>query len=428
MPSEQPVTDTQGPVRGRKPVLAAVIIASCLALLGFSLFSILNRKPRPRYGPEVPCSDSVCWGGLALGRNDVLATVLARWGLPQDFYSRTEAALARTDFNFRNMKEGDSVSFEYHGLALVGLEYHKNLVTSYKVSIDSLGRMSARKLERPVDTVRSVVRGTITGSLWNTLVSMGEKPALVVNFAEVLSYEVDFLTEVHDGDSFEILVDKYYVGSAFYRDGLIRVAHYKGKAGDFYGFHYRLPDGHWDYFNEKGQSLRKTVLRSPLQYAKVTSYFGNRFHPIRRVYRQHAGVDYGAPTGTPVSAIADGTVTMAQWHGGYGNLVEVRHAGGLSSRYGHLSRYGPGVKSGRAVRQGQIVGYVGSTGMSTGPHLHFEIRKSGSPVNPLKVIPPRAEPVPVKYMEDFNRVRNEYLAAMRPAADSLPQAPTGTGP
>lgn len=428
MPEKSTIPNSRGQKSKPRSVVFILLLILCVVVLAIAFFRIRNRRLRPVCGPELPNPDSVCWAGLALGKNDVLATALSRWGLSREFYNKVEAALARTDFNFRNMKEGDSVSFEYRGLHLASLTYHKNLVTEYRVTIDSLGQLTAEKVERPVDTVRTVVRGIISGSLWNTLIGMGEKPALVVNFAEILSYEVDFLTEVHDGDSFEILVDKYYVDSIFYRDGLIRAAHYNGKAGNYYGFYFRLPNGHWDYYNEKGQSLRKTVLRSPLQYAKVTSYFGNRFHPIYRVYRQHAGVDYAAPTGTPVSAIADGTVTMAQWHGGYGHLVEIKHAGGLSSRYGHLSRYGSGVKSGRRVRQGQTIGYVGTTGVSTGPHLHFEIRQNGKPVNPLKVIPPRAEPVPSKYMDDFNRIKDEYLAALRQAAGPLVAVATDSSP
>jgi murein DD-endopeptidase MepM/ murein hydrolase activator NlpD len=351
----------------------------------------------------------------SLGKGDMLAGVLARWCLPQTSINQVYAALTKTDFNFRNMRPGDGVVFEYRGLNLVAVSYRKDMVTSYTVKFDSAGATASKEV-KPVDTARVVVRGAIKGSLWNSMIDLGETPALVVNFAEVLSYEVDFLTEVHEGDTFELLLDKYYVDSAFYKDGRVYAVHYKGQAGNYYGFYYRSPSGHHDFYNEKGQSLRKTVLRSPLTFANVTSRFGRRFHPISRVYRQHQGVDYGAPTGTPVSAIADGTVTMARWNGGYGNFVQLRHSRGLVSCYGHLSRYGAGVKAGRSVRQGQTVGYVGTTGLSTGPHLHFEVRRGGKPVNPLKVIPPRAEPVARKNMPEFRVLKASYLADLaRPA-------------
>jgi murein DD-endopeptidase MepM/ murein hydrolase activator NlpD len=397
--------EKRGPKRLPLLVLALVLVLAA----GLALVLLLGRR-RPACGPALPHPDSTFYGGEALGTKDVLASVLGRWCFSTVRTDSVYMALAKTDFNFRNMRAGDSVTFRYLGLKLAGLSYHKNIVTSYDVDIDSLGRMSAHRHDKPVDTARSVIRGAIKNSLWNTLIEAGERPALVVDYAEILSYEVDFLTEVQEGDSYEILLDKYYVDSTFYREGKVWAVRFKGAAGTFAGFWYQLPSGHWDYYNEKGQSLRKTVLRSPLTFANVTSGFGNRMHPVVHRVRHHNGVDYGAPTGTPVAAIADGTVVRASWFDGYGNFVEIRHAGGLNSRYGHLSRYGAGIKSGRSVRQGQTVGYVGTTGMSTGPHLHFEVRKNGTPVNPLKVIPPRAEPVPSKYLDDFKRVRDGYLS------------------
>ncbi|MBN2466473.1 M23 family metallopeptidase [candidate division WOR-3 bacterium] len=364
---------------------------------------------RPVCGPDLPCPDSAYTAEDSLGKGEVLAGVLARWCFSQDRINDVHAALAKTDFDFRRMVPGDKVKFTYRGLALTEIAYSRDPATLYHVRFDSAG-MAAVKETKPVDTARVVVRGAIKGSLWNSMIDMGETPALVVNYAEILSYEVDFLTEVSEGDSFELLLDKCYVDSAFYRDGRIHAVHFKGRAGNYYGFYYRSPSGHHDYYNDKGQSLRKTVLRSPLQFAKVTSHFGNRFHPILRRWRQHTGVDYGAPTGTPVSAIADGKVVMARWNGGYGNFVQVRHSRGLVSCYGHLSRYGAGIRAGRSVRQGQTVGYVGSTGLSTGPHLHFEVRQGGKPVNPLKVIPPRAEPVAKRNLPEFNVLKASYLA------------------
>ena len=405
-----------GPVKrsGLVGRVAAVLLGLAVIAVGVLVVRRLATK-HPVCGPPVPSADSTYVAEDSLGKDEVLTNVLARWCLPQTRVSDVHAALAKTDFNFRNMRPGDVVALAYQGLDLVGITYRRDPVTSYNVRFDSAGTTAAKET-RPVDTVRAVVRGTIKGSLWNSMIELGETPALVVNFAEVLSYEVDFLTEVIEGDSFEMLLDKCYVDSTFYKDGRVYAVHYKGQAGNYYGFYYRSPSGHWDFYNEKGQSLRKTVLRSPLQFAKVTSYFGRRFHPILRTWRQHTGIDYGAPTGTPVSAIADGTVTMARRNGGYGNFVQIRHAGGLISCYGHLSRYGAGIRSGRNVRQGQTVGYVGMTGLATGPHLHFEVRQGGKPVNPLKVIPPRAEPVARKNMPEFNALKASYLADLtRPA-------------
>jgi murein DD-endopeptidase MepM/ murein hydrolase activator NlpD len=417
-----------GPTKRAGFVARAGVVLLGLAVVAASLLVIRRLTVKhPVCGPETPSPDSTYVARDSLGKGEVLAGVLARWCLPTARVNDVYAALAKTDFNFRDMRAGDVVTFAYRGLDLAGVAYRKDLVTSYNVRFDSAGTTAVKETKR-VDTACVVVRGAIKGSLWNSMIDLGEKPSLIVNFAEILGYEVDFLTEVNEGDSFELLLDKYYVDTSFYRDGEVYAVHYKGQAGNYYGFHYRSSSGHSDYYNEKGQSLRKSVLRSPLTFANVTSSFGRRFHPISRVYRQHQGVDYGAPTGTPVSAIADGTVVMAQWNGGYGNFVQIRHSGGLVSCYGHLSRYGPGVKSGRSVRQGQTVGYVGTTGFSTGPHLHFEVRQGGKPVNPLKVIPPRAEPVARKNMPEFNALKASYLADLAGPAGPVAAAADSAQP
>jgi murein DD-endopeptidase MepM/ murein hydrolase activator NlpD len=420
--NETQLLPAQTPSPTRRHRVFLVVAACALVVVVAAALLVAKVRPKPRCGPELPDPDTTIYGGDVLGANEVLATVLARWSLPQPRIDSIYSALGKTDFQFRSMRPGDSLSFRCQGSTLTLVRYFKDLAGGYEVRWDSSRGLVAEKFAREVDTVRAALRGVIKGSLWNTLIEMGERPSLVVNYAEILSYDVDFLTEVNEGDSFEILLDKLYVDSLYFREGRIHAVHYKGQAGNYWGFYFRMPSGHWDYYTERGQSLRKTVLRSPLQFAKVTSHFGMRMHPIRRVYREHHGVDYGAPTGTPVSAIADGTVTLAGWNNGWGNYVRVRHAGGLVSGYGHLSRYGPGIKSGRSVRQGQTVGYVGSTGMSTGPHLHFEVKQGGKFVNPLKVIPPRAEPVPSRLMADFQRVRDGFLAALRPVSPAVDSA------
>ncbi len=425
---EAPLPPPPGsPLPSRRKLPAAFVPAIAVAVLVALALLFVPRRPRVPCGPAIPSAESSFAGGTRLARGEVLARALERHGLGQDCVNRVHAALAKTDFNFRGMTPGDSVTFEYRGLSLVGVTYHKNLAVGYRVTFDSSGAVASKET-KPVDTMRAVIRGTIKGSLWSSLTGMGESPGLVVEFANILSYEVDFLTECTEGDTFEILLDRHYVESQPFGDGRVLAVHYRGPVGDFHGYYFRSPKGHWDYYNGKGQSLRKTVLRSPLQFARVTSHFGMRRHPITRRMRSHTGVDYGAPTGTPVSAIADGTVTMARYNGGYGNFVEVRHAGGLKSRYGHLSSYGAGIRAGRSVRQGQVVGRVGTTGFSTGPHLHFEVLQGGRAVNPLKVIPPRAEPVPKSLMAEFERVKAACLEDLkRPAGpirppDSIPDS------
>ncbi len=417
--------------RGRRgavsPTMTVVGVLVVLAVVLLSLRFMLGRQPQ-YCGPAVPDPDSLYFAGDTMRQYEVFTGMLVRMGVPWDLAGQAHNALAETDFNFRRLKPGDSVSLVYRGLNLAAISYHKDMMTSYEVRfslpvagstafhVDSAGPV-AEKIIQPVDTVRTALSGTVHESFWNSLLSLGEQPWLAMRFTEILRYDVDFFTESNDGDSFQLVFDRLYVDSTFYRYGRVHAVHYRSRIHNTRGFFYQDPRGHWDFYNEKGQSLRKTVLRSPLEFKKVTSHFGMRFHPIRKIRCKHNGVDYAAPSGTPVSCVADGVVTISRWVGGYGRLVEVKHKGGLSSRYGHLRGYGPGVKQGRRVRQSQTIGYVGSTGMSTGPHLHFEIRKNGNPVNPLKVIPPRADPVLKKYRDEFDRVKAELGAELERATE-----------
>lgn len=403
----------------RRVVIFVLIGSTALFLTVIAGLRFQNWKrhngPHTVCAPLIPSPESTYYGGDRLQNGEVLAGLLSRWCINAERIKAIYNALEKVDFNFRKMTPGDSVTLIYQGLNFRGIDYHSSPVVSYAVRFDSTQTAFAEKIMRPVDTVKCVIRGTIENSLWNSLLKLGGTPELVVEFAEILRYDIDFFTECNNGDTFELLADRLEVDGRFYRFGRVYAVHYQSRTDNVYGFYYQDPTGRWDYYNEKGQSLRKTVLRSPLSFARVSSYFGMRFHPILRVVRPHQGVDYVAPRGTPVSAIADGVVTMARWNGGYGKVVEIRHSGGLVSRYGHLSGYGPGVKVGKFIRQGATVGYVGATGLATGPHLHFEIRQNGKPVNPLKVIPPRAEPVPARYLADFQAVRDRYLAFMRTA-------------
>ena len=427
MPGEPPFNASGQPSRKRRrtvsPTVTAIAVVIALAAVVVLLRWGIRTGNAPRCGPEVPCCESLYVTGDTMCQNELFSTMLARMQVPASRINQAYAALKETDFNFRRLRPGDSVTLRYRGLGLEALRYHKDLALSYEVRFDSAGALAGKR-EEPVDTTRVTVAGEVKESIWHSLVALGEEPWLVMTFTEILRYDVDFFTESNDGDSFQLIAEKLYVGQEFYKYGRVHAVHYAGRTDNTWGFYYKDPRGHWDFYNEKGQSLRKTVLRSPLEFRKVTSHFGMRFHPIHKVYRKHQGVDYGAPSGTPVSCIADGSIEFAGWRGGYGRLVIVKHKSGLSSRYGHLSGFGPGVKSGRRARQGQTIGYVGATGDATGPHLHFEIRKHGTPLNPEKVVPPRADPVLARYREEFDRVmasaRAEIERALVAAAQPVP--------
>jgi murein DD-endopeptidase MepM/ murein hydrolase activator NlpD len=197
-----------------------------------------------------------------------------------------------------------------------------------------------------------------------------------------------------------MVVEKVYADGKLLRYGDVLAAEYEGAAvGRKRLFRYTTPDGHTSYFDEGGQSARRGFLKSPLKFANITSKFGNRRHPVLGYNRLHRGVDYGAPSGTPVWSVGDGQVRHAGWHGGCGKTVIVRHRNSLETVYCHLS--GIAVSTGKPVSQKQVIGWVGSTGMSTGPHLHFEVKRGGSHVNPLQLKLPPEAPIPDKWLADF---------------------------
>jgi murein DD-endopeptidase MepM/ murein hydrolase activator NlpD len=272
-----------------------------------------------------------------------------------------------------------------------------------------------------IKTVRKV-EGVIALSLYDAVCASGGNAELAVLLSDVFAWDIDFFTEPREGDTFAVLVEQYKRGENDIGYGKILTAYYHGEEISKNAYLYQLASGKTGYFDEKGESLRRAFLRSPLNYRRISSYFTNRrFHPILKRYRPHHGIDYAASYGTPVVSIGEGTVNHAGWKGGYGRFVSVRHNSTYTSTYGHLSKYGKGIKGGVRVKQGQIIGYVGSSGQSTGPHLDFRIKRNGSFINPLRLKVPSLDPVPRKEMETYGSHRNLLASAMEnlPAAESV---------
>ena len=258
------------------------------------------------------------------------------------------------------------------------------------------------RVEREVTSEVIRLEGVVESSLFGAVEGAGGRPALAVEMAEILRWDVDFLRDLRQGDSFVVIVDEQRIEGEFYRYGTIFAARFtnKGKALDAVVF----PDqnGRLGYYDLDGVPLRKMFLRSPLKFSRVTSRFSmSRFHPVLKKRMPHYGVDYGAPVGTPVHVTADGIVTMAGRNGGAGNMVRVRHPNGYETNYLHLSRYGGGIRKGVRVTQGQVIGYVGSTGYSTGPHLDYRVRHNGSWINPLSISSPPVEPLEDDRLQRF---------------------------
>jgi murein DD-endopeptidase MepM/ murein hydrolase activator NlpD len=380
----------------------------------------------------------------AVKPNEIMATVLARAGFSTQDIGRIVPALRAAGFNFQAMRPGDSLfvlrrpgengdspparedarySPRFRGMSPPRrLLYRQTVESVYRIDLDS-AEIRVSMLLKYITKTTAFVKGAITGSLYETMMAMGETPQLIMDYTDVFGWEVDFFSEVQPNDSFAILFERKCCDSIYVGYGAILAASYSGQVGSFGGYRFTDPEGLTDYYNAEGQNLRKTFQKSPLRFSRVSSFFGRRFHPIRRVVRQHFGVDYVAPKGTPVEAVSDGRVVSAGWSGGYGRLVVLGHAEGYQTRYGHLSGFGKGIRSGAPVRQGQVVGYVGSTGLSTGAHLHYEVRKFGSAVNPFKLNPPRRNPVRKEFLAQFDKTRDSLAAIMATLQRGQPPPP-----
>ena len=244
----------------------------------------------------------------------------------------------------------------------------------------------------------------------NLIFSMGESREnllLALQLSDVFAWDIDFNTDLRNDDEFKIVAEGLYLNGEFKKYGNILSAEFKNNGEAYRAYRYEL-DGSADFYDHEGKSLRKAFLKAPLSFRRISSSFSKgRYHPILKIYRPHHGLDYAAPAGTPVSAAGNGTILFAGYKGQYGKMVILRHNNGYKTYYGHLSRIGKGIKNGSRVNQGMIIGYVGSTGLSTGPHLHYEMRLNNKPVNPLKLKIPRGTAIPERLMADFRKVQSE---------------------
>jgi murein DD-endopeptidase MepM/ murein hydrolase activator NlpD len=289
------------------------------------------------------------------------------------------------------------------------LVYEHDPTTCYVFSFnDSLNITPYRK---EIKRVIKYASATIETSLWDAMLAGGLHPSLAVGLSDIFAWSIDFFG-LQKGDSFKVVYEEMSIDEKPLGVGKIYGAQFSGSGSSIYAIPF-IQDGKESFFDGEGNSLRKAFLKAPLQYSRVSSRFsGSRLHPILRIRRPHYGVDYAAPIGTPVLAIGDGRVTQARIESGSGRVVRIVHNSVYSTAYLHLSRFGAGITPGAFVKQGDVIGYVGSSGLSTGPHLDFRFYKSGSPVDPLKVEAPPVEPVSEANKEKFEKSKTVVLSLL----------------
>jgi murein DD-endopeptidase MepM/ murein hydrolase activator NlpD len=345
--------------------------------------------------PAPPAVPSLRVSAVGVRSGDTLVRALEREGMARDASAGIAAALIASGVNLRKLSPRHTleVTWTLDGRP-VALRYEPSPWLGYAV-IPADGRWEVQRAETRPDVRVEVVRGEVTRSLFEAVEQAGGAAQLAIDLAEIFASDFDFTADTRAGDRFRLLVEKRYANDAFVDYGRIQVAQYVSDGRVLTGVGYeRAADGRHGFYDAAGRSLRKSFLKSPLEFTRITSGFTwARPHPILGGVRPHLAVDYGAPVGTPVRAVADGRVGAAGWAGGNGISVTLQHRSGYQTQYNHLSRLGPGVRAGGRVSQRQVIGYVGMTGLATGPHLDYRVAKNGMFVNPLgeKFIP--GEPI-----------------------------------
>lgn len=261
--------------------------------------------------------------------------------------------------------------------------------------------------------------GRIEYSLFGATDAAGLPESIAVQLADIFSSDVDFNRDIRQGDSFAVVYEANYSDGEFLGVGRVIAAEFINQGRSYRAIYFADDNGRGGYYAPDGKNVRKAFLRSPLAFSRITSRYSNsRFHPVLRKWRAHRGVDYGAPTGTPVRATANGVVRFASRKGGYGKLVELRHPNGYGTRYAHLSRFAKGMRKGQRVSQGQVIGYVGKTGLASGPHLHYEFLVNGKQRNPMKLALPPGPPITAQLRGAFDQTAAPLLSRLDLLADT----------
>jgi len=345
-----------------------------------------------------------------VGRNENLSDILIDRGVSSQLVDQI-AHNATSVFDVRKMKAGNRFTVFYSPDSTRiprYMVYENNAVDYYVFDLRSdSAKVTAGKKE--VISKRRMASGVIRSSLWNAIKENNMSPMLAIELSEIYAWTIDFFG-IQKGDRFKVIYDEDFIGDESIGIGKIYSASFTQGGTEFYAIRFTQEDGD-NFFDEKGNSLRKSFLKSPLKFSHISSRFSNsRFHPVLRIRRPHHGVDYSAPSGTPVFTIGEGVVSQKGYQAsGGGNFLKIRHNSIYETSYMHLSKFAVGIHPGSRVRQGEVVGYVGSTGLSTGPHLDFRVYMSGMAVDPLKIKSPPAEPVKPENFSRFTVLKDTVI-------------------
>ena len=364
-------------------------------------------KVPPRSQAPAP----VPWKTTTVARGDNLSLIFDRMGLsPAVLYQVLHTDKRTADL--KHLLPGQKLHFQIDGQGLKALKYEEDLVTSLEVNRDGDG-FTSKMVTTPLETRNVTADATIKDSLFLAGQQAGMSDKLIMQMVAIYGWDIDFIQDIRSGDHFKVLYQEQYKNGVKVGEGPILAAEFVNQGRSYKAIRYTSADGHTDYYNENGASMRKAFLRTPVKFTRISSRFSlHRLHPILGITRPHEGVDYAAPRGTPIKATGDGVVAFLGRKGGYGRTIILKHGGRYSTLYGHMSGYARHLHAGSRVKQGQIIGYVGMSGLATGPHLHYEFRVNGVHRNPLTVKLPKAKSIPKQYLADFKLKSTTLLAEL----------------
>ncbi|MBJ9976932.1 peptidoglycan DD-metalloendopeptidase family protein [Pseudomonas sp. S75] len=349
---------------------------------------------------------------VVVARGDTLSTLFAKVGLPANAVHDVLASDKQAK-QFSQLKHGQVLQFELDKAGeLTSLHSQVSKLESIRLDKSSKGYAFSREITKPV--VRTAyAHGVIKSSLSASAQRAGLSHSMTMDMARVLGYDIDFAQDIRPGDEFDVVYEQKIMDGKVVGTGNILSARFTNRGKTYTAVRYTNKQGNTSYYTADGNSLRKAFIRTPVDFARISSRFSaGRKHPILNKIRAHKGVDYAAPRGTPIKAAGDGRIELAGRRGGYGNTVIIAHGNSYKTLYGHMQGFAKGIKTGSSVKQGQIIGYIGTTGLSTGPHLHYEFQVNGVHVDPLSQKVPMADPIAKSERQRFLQQSQPLVARM----------------
>ena len=350
------------------------------------------------------------WVTVTVKSGQTLSSIFDAQGLPTLDWVQV-VQLGGESHKLKRLKAGDQLHLRKGPEGLQELTYALDEARTLQVSRTDAG-FEAITLAAEIERRPTYAMGTLTSSLYESGVASGLTPSLIIEMADIFGYDIDFGQDIRVGDRFTVIYDELFKNGEKLRAGNILAAEFVNQGKPLRAVRYTDPQGNSGYYAQEGQSLRKSFIRTPLDVFRISSNFSRgRYHPVLNRIRAHLGTDYAAGTGTPIKATGDGRIVFVGRKGGYGKAVVIKHGSSYETLYGHMSRFGK-YKPGQRIAQGSVIGYVGSSGMSTGPHLHYEFRVNGVHRDPRRVILPRAGALPRQHLEHFRASSTPLFAQL----------------